>query len=170
MLKRIIFAGMSLFIFSACISPSPVNAQPGGFGIGLMLGEPTGVTAKIWNSDRTAWVIDVGDSYFGEPRVDVDYVWHFNSYNSPYVSLYAAVGGVAGFGEGYSGFFYTRSGDRFYYRTTDNVGFAGRAMLGLNFIPYRTPLEFFAELGPLVGIAPLYGWNLDFALGLRFYP
>jgi hypothetical protein len=43
-------------------------------------------------------------------------------------------------------------------------------MFGLNVIPRRTPLEFFLEVGPLIGITPAFGVAVDWAIGVRFYP
>ena len=42
-------------------------------------------------------------------------------------------------------------------------------MFGLNIIPKRTPLEFFLEVGPLIGLYP-FGVAVDIAAGVRFYP
>ena len=160
-------------------SSSSLFAQgPGGkeFGFGLILGEPTGGTIKYWLNSENALVADIGYSYFGAPRIDVDYLWHFHAFNSNVVKLYAAIGGAVGFGNGYYGVFYRGKhydeGDYpFYYRGYRNsdIGFGIRAMFGLNIIPKRTPLEFFLEIGPLIGISP-FGVAFDAAVGVRFYP
>jgi hypothetical protein len=144
------------------------------FGFGFILGEPLGGTVKYWINPVNALVADIGESYFGSPRIDLDYLWHFYSFRSHVAALYAGVGGAVGFGNGYYGVFYARdeNGHLFYDRAyyNSNVGFGLRAIFGLNIIPHRTPLEFFLELGPLFGITPAFGVNLDFAVGMRFYP
>ena len=167
-----------LFILSG-ISSSSFAQGPGGkdFGFGLILGDPLGATIKYWTGPTNALVADIGESYFGSPRIDVDYLWHFNAFNSRIVNLYAGIGGAIGFGNdyGYYGVFYRRDYegkppffDRAYYNS--DVGFGIRAIFGLNIVPKRTPLEFFVEAGPLIGISPAFGVGLDLALGVRFYP
>ena len=160
------------------ISSSLYAQGPEGkdFGFGLILGEPTGGTIKYWLNSENALVGDIGYSYFGAPRIDIDYLWHFHAFNSNIVKLYAAIGGAVGFGTGYYGVFYQGKhydeGDYpFYYRGYRNsdIGFGIRAMFGLNVIPRRTPVEFFLELGPLIGISP-FGVAFDAAIGVRFYP
>ncbi|MFI5263194.1 MAG: hypothetical protein ACHQM6_01620 [Candidatus Kapaibacterium sp.] len=156
---------------------SRIYAQrpPGDFGFGLILGDPLGGTIKYWTSPTNALVADIGESYFGVPRIDVDYLWHFNSFNSRVVLLYGGIGGAVGFGYdyGYYGVFYSRGEGRpFYYRygTTSSVGIGVRAIFGLTIVPKRTPLEFFLEAGPLLGIVPTFGVGFDLAVGVRFYP
>jgi hypothetical protein len=148
---------------------------PGGdFGFGLILGEPLGGTIKYWTSQTNAIVGDVGASYFGEPRFDVDYLWHFYSFRSRIVALHAGIGAAVGFGNGYYDIIYARDieGHPFYYRAyyNSNVGFGVRAIFGLEIYPRRTPLEFFIEAGPLIGISPAFGVGWDLAAGVRFYP
>jgi hypothetical protein len=147
----------------------------GDFGFGLILGDPLGGTVKYWVNATNAIDADIGESYFGAPRIDVDYLWHFNSFNSRVVLLYGGIGGAVGFGSGYGyyGVFYKRDdeGHPFYYRTyNSDVGFGIRAIFGLNIVPKRTPLEFFIQAGPLIGILPAFGVGFDLALGVRFYP
>ena len=146
------------------------------FGFGLILGEPTGGTIKYWLNSENALVGDIGYSYFGAPRIDIDYLWHFHAFKSNIVKLYAAFGGAVGFGNGYYGVFYKHNhyneeDHPFYYRGygTSDIGFGIRAMFGLNIIPKRTPLEFFLEVGPLIGISPFVA-AMDAAVGVRFYP
>lgn len=137
------------------------------FGFGLILGDPTGGTIKYWFNRENALVASLGNSYFGALRINVDYLWHFDAFNSQVVKMYAGIGGVLGFGEGHE-WYYKHGKDKFYYRT-DETGIAVRAMIGLNIIPRNTPIEIFLELGPLIGIVPDFGSTIDAAVGIRFY-
>lgn len=152
---------MSLFLFENVYAQSPQNKK---FGFGIMLGDPTGGTVKIWTQPANAFVIDLGSSYFGSPRLGADYLWHFNAFNSRIANLYAGPGAVLGFGEG-SGFWYK---DKF-IRTGGSVGVGIRGVFGVDVVPQRTPLEIFGEIGVLVGFSPS-GSSVDVAIGLRFYP
>ncbi len=151
-----------------CMSFSNINAQsPQGknFGFGIIVGDPTGGTLKFFTQRNNAFVIDFGASYFGSPRIGVDYLWQFNAFNSNIANLYAGAGGTIGFGRG-NGFYYK---DR-YLREKSNVGLGARGIFGVNVIPLRTPLEFFFEVGVLLSVAPDFGSSADIGLGMRFYP
>lgn len=157
-------------IFSVTAVENKAQVGRGDFGFGIVLGEPTGGTIKYWFSGSTALVASIGGSYFGEPRLGVDYLWHFDAFQSPVITLYAAPGVVLGFGEGGGGYWYKEDRGRFYYRSGNDLGLGIRGIFGLNVVPRRTPLEFFLETGAMVGLAPDFGSAIDLALGLRFYP
>lgn len=164
----IIFAVITMFNFSV----QDVFAQgPKGndFGFGLILGDPTGLSLKIWTSNDNAFHLYVGSSYFGKVRLGGDYLWHFDSFNSSVVKLYTGLGLVVGFGNG-SGLWYKSHKDNFYYWDDDAVGIAARGILGLNIIPRNSPIEIFLEVAPLVGLSPNFGVNIDAAVGFRYYP
>lgn len=146
------------------------GAQGKDFGFGIIIGDPLGGTIKYWFNSQNALDADIGGSYFGSPRIDVDYLWHFDAFQSRIVKLYAGAGGALGFGRGSSGFLYKDERGRFYVREGNGVGLGIRGLFGLNVIPARTPLEIFFQFGVLVGLAPDVGSAVDLGLGLRFYP
>jgi hypothetical protein len=170
-MKYIKLSLLSLFLI---ISASNLFAQgPRGnsFGFGLILGDPTGATIKYWTNNENAFTASIGSSYFGNIRLGGDYLWHFDAFNSRVVKMYAGPGIVLGFGQSHGGFWWGDKHDKFYYwDDTHSVGFAGRVVFGINIIPKRSPIEIFFELGPLIGISPAFGVNLDAAAGIRFYP
>ena len=155
-----------IIVISTCMQSyaqfSPHNRKT---GFGIILGEPLGLTLKTWTNNENAFVFDLGNSYFGDLRFDVDYLWHFNAFHSRIVNLYAGPGGVLGLGTG-NGFWYKDK----YHRTKNDVGIGARGVFGVNVVPERTPLEIFFEMGVLVGLAPDFGSSVDAALGMRFYP
>jgi hypothetical protein len=116
-------------------------------------------------NDVNAIDVDLGASYFGSPRINVDYLWHFDNFASHLGNLYTGIGGAVGFGKG-DGFYYK---DRF-IRTSGNAGLGARGVFGVDIVPRRTPLEIFLEFGVLVAVVPDFGSSADVALGLRFYP
>lgn len=152
--------------FSHALAQGPKGKE---FGFGLILGEPTGLTIKYWVNRENALTANLGASYFGSPRIGIDYLWHFDVFKSNIVKMYAGPGLVLGIGEG-KGFWYKEKNGKFYVRSSGETGIALRGMFGLNVVPRNTPLEIFLELGPLVGISPTSGSAIDAALGIRFYP
>jgi hypothetical protein len=135
------------------------------FGFGIMVGDPLGATLKFWTQRDRAFVVDLGASYFGSPRIGVDYLWHFNAFKSPIANLYAGPGGVIGIGEG-NGFY---NNDK-YNRSGGEIGIGARGVVGVNFVPRDTPIEVFFEIGVLLALAPDFGSGVDIGLGVRFYP
>ncbi|HEY6907079.1 MAG TPA: hypothetical protein VI230_06390 [Ignavibacteriaceae bacterium] len=135
------------------------------FGFGIMVGDPLGATLKFWTQPDNAFVVDVGASYFGSPRIGVDYLWHFNAFRSSIANLYAGPGGVLGIGEG-NGFYDNNK----YHRGGGELGLGARGVVGVNLVPRDTPLEVFFEIGVLLSLAPDFGSGVDVGLGIRFYP
>lgn len=163
------FLLFSLVLFFTSAISLAQGPQGKDFGFGLVLGDPTGGTVKYWTNHENAFNFTIGGSYFGNPRIGADYLWHFQAFDSDVVEMYAGPGLALGFGHG-DGIFYKRKGDKFYIREDNEAGIGVRAIVGLNIIPRRTPIEIFVEFGPLIGISPGFGSAVDAALGIRFYP
>jgi hypothetical protein len=162
--KALLFAASVLLAMCSteCIAQGPNGKD---FGFGLILGDPTGATVKIWTSSTTAFAFDVGASHFGPTRMDADYMWHFDAFRSSIVKMYAAPGISLALGSRNAHYIHRWEFDG----PDEGVGVGVRAMFGLNIIPARTPIEMFLEIGPLIGLSP-QGGAFDAALGIRFYP
>ncbi len=159
---------IAIFFWSSCTTHAqgPLGRSA---GFGLIVGEPTGGTVKYWFSKDNSIVASFGGSYFGMPRISVDYLWHFDVFSSRMIELYTGFGGVLGFGKG-TDWLYNYDESKFYDRDEGKAGLAARAVVGLNIIPHKTPMEIFIDAGPLIGILPDYGTQFDVSLGIRFYP
>lgn len=144
----------------------PIAAQDHGFGMGLILGEPTGVSAKLWTSEINALDFGLGVSVGGDrllykgnynkgTRVHfhMDYLWHsFNVISSTEkFPLYYGVGGRFNTGGGYDG----------------SLGIRG--VIGIAWLPRSTPVDVFVELVPVLQVTPLTGLGIDAGLGIRYY-
>jgi hypothetical protein len=164
-MHKLIYIIMFLFITAGFLEVFPQSPQRKDFGFGIIFGDPTGGTLKFWTNSQNAFVIDVGTSFFGKPRIGVDYLWHFDAFNSDIAYLYAGPGGAIGFGEG-DGFWYKGR----FHRTGNEIGLGVRGVFGVNVIPRNTPLEVFFEIGALLGLVPDFGSAVDAAIGMRFYP
>lgn len=168
MSKKFILAA----IFSFIVAGSLFAQTPRGrdFGFGVILGDPTGLTAKFWSTSENAFALSLGNSYFGAFRVTGDFLWHFNAFNTQTVKLYAGPGIAVGIGERGGWFYRDKDGDRWWIRDDNGLGLGVRGIFGLNIIPRNTPLEFFIEAGVLVGLVPGFGGVGEGAVGFRFYP
>ena len=160
-------------LFVTLLAPPSASAQPnpGSFGFGLILGEPSGLTLKGSLSGPNSWDAAIGKSWFGGLHIHADYLWDLNVFNSNSVGMYFGVGGVLGFG----------TGDGIFVKGDSKVGaggndeegsvaIGGRVVAGINAVPFAAPLEFFLELAPIIGFVPGFGVGTGFSLGIRFYP
>jgi hypothetical protein len=161
---------LSLVLLIIIIShPVRASESKGSLGIGLQLGDPSGFTVKYWTTQRTAFDGYIGGSYFGSPCIGIDYLWHFPPRESNIVHFYTGLGGAIGFGNGHGIFWKYNSGD-FYYRNNGGIGLGARGLAGITVEPHTVPIEFFFELGLLIGITPNFGSAFEAGIGLRFYP
>ncbi len=117
--------------------------QREGWGLGLMLGQPLGLTAKYWLGGANALDIGVG----GGPgfRIHGDYDWGLDQVlekkTDLTLDLYLGVGGAVAFASGFCGYY----GDRF---CQDRVFGGVRVPFGLDFRLRRAPFNFGLELAP----------------------
>lgn len=163
-MKNFLLFGMVLFLM--IIVTTPIAAQDRGFGMGLILGEPTGLSAKLWTSKINAFDFGLGVglggdriSYKGDYdntgriHFHMDYLWHsFNAISSTErFPLYYGIGGRFNSGGGYE----------------SSIGVRG--VFGIAWFPRATPIDVFFELVPVFQVTPLTGLGIDAGLGLRYF-
>ena len=143
------------------------SAQQRNFGMGLIVGEPTGISAKLWTAPDRAFDFGLGwsfggdrlgsynGSYDGGSRVHLhaDYLWHSFDviHSTERFPLYYGVGAHLNSGAGY------------------NSAFAVRGVLGLEFLPHATPMDVFVELVPALQLTTPTGLGLDAGIGARYF-
>jgi len=153
-----------LFLATSCYAQMPAGKN---FGFGAELGEPSGITVKYWTDKTHALGGTIGSSYYGSPRIDVDYYWHYNAFNSSVVNLFVSVGGVLGFGDYRDGWWYKK--DKYESRK-GKMALGARGAIGINILPRTVPLEIFVELGVVESLLPFIATSPEAAFGVRFYP
>ncbi len=136
-------------------------------GIGLIFGEPSGITLKSRTGGSNDYIFNLGlRSHYGGVRFDGIYTFNFPSaFNSRDFELYAGIGAVVAIGEG-DGFFYDKHKHKHH---DEDFNLGAKGLFGLNFKPSKK-FEIFLELGPLIGITNGVGADLEGAIGFRFYP
>jgi hypothetical protein len=143
------------------------GAQDRNLGLGVILGEPSGISAKLWTSQVNALDFGLGwsvggdrigkydGSYDGGSRLHfhMDYVWHsFDVIQSAErVHLYYGLGGRFNSGAGYSS------------------SVAVRGVLGVTWFPSETPIDMFLELVPSFQVMAPTGFGMDAGIGARFF-
>ncbi len=149
MLKSIVFV-----LLTAILACATVEAQESGFGFGVILGEPTGISTKLWIEDNEA--IDAAVAWSFEKKSAV----HLHAdllFHSPKISKVEMSKLVVYFG----------IGGRIKFEEKSKAGV--RIPLGLNYLPSKTPLDVFFEIVPLLDLAPSTKFRLNAAIGIRYF-
>ena len=149
MKKGFMILALALVLFSGV-----ARSQEKGFGLGIILGEPTGISAKKWLDDKSAldgavaWSLVTPSSF----HLHADYLYHnFNIFNvkKGKLPLYFGIG------------FRIRIGDE------DRVGI--RIPVGICYIFEQSPLDIFFELGPVLDLTPATRLRLTSSVGIRYF-
>lgn len=140
-----------------------VNAQDSGTGVGLILGEPTGLSLKNWTSERTAvavaiaWAFDPNTSF----HVHGDYLFHdytMVTVEKGRLPLYAGIGARLKFDD-----------ERGRRGRDSRTRVGARIPLGLNYHFERAPVDLFLEVVPILDVAPKSDVSLNAAIGARYF-
>ncbi|MBN1414860.1 MAG: hypothetical protein JW973_07155 [Bacteroidales bacterium] len=154
MIKNLSFP-VFLFILFFCNTLS--NAQEGGTGFGIMLGEPTGISFKTWISGRSA--IDAGVAWSftekGALNMHTDYLWHnFSLFRfgegKGKLPLYLGLGGKTEISH-------------------DDVYLGARVPIGLAYIFAADKLDVFLEAVPIINLVPATEFDFNAVFGIRFF-
>ena len=159
MKKNILY---SIVLGLMMILAKPITAQDHGFGMGLILGEPTGLSAKAWTSTDNAFDFAVAWSFNnyhhdnnhndGSLLLQADYVWHF--FNAISVSkgklpIYVGIGGRVVLG--------------------DKPSFCIRIPVGIDYLFADAPIDIFLELVPIMDLSPKTDFGIGGGIGIRYW-
>jgi len=130
-------------------------------GVGFILGDPSGLTAKAFLGDNDAVDIGVGPGARDGFYLYGDYLRHFgNVFPVPELALYL------GFGAG----LHNRDrDDRGRGDDDDENSLEARLPLGIEYTVRRVPLGVFLELAPALEVIPDFDFHLRGGLGVRYY-
>ncbi len=158
-----------------CIGSGTVSrAAPKGsahpFGLGIVLGEPTGLSAKYRFSSHQAVDFGLGYSFNSFVFVFSDYLFHFPAlFGKPHpfvaqLSPYIGVGGIF-MGSTHSG----RRDGRYFTSGGASAGLGLRIPVGVEWLPSVPTLGVFVELVPGIGIVPSTFGFFEAGIGARYY-
>jgi hypothetical protein len=150
---RIVLTAIVVPILSA-------NARAAGdLGIGLMVGEPTGLSVKYWLDDTQAIDGAAGWSFSGHNSFQLhgDYLFHrFDIFKTEEgadrTPVYYGIG--------------ARIKDKDH---DDDTVFGIRIPLGASYLFADAPFEIFGEIVPIIDLAPDVDLDINVAIGFRFY-
>ncbi len=138
-------------------------AQDAGFGAGVVLGEPTGLSAKYWLSGNDAVDFAAAWSFYrraGKDNDDRGALYLHGSYLRHFFGLidggregrlvpYAGIGGKVAF--------------------SDDFYLGVRFPLGLAYMFRRAPLDIFLEISPALILVPGTAFDAGAGLGVRYW-
>ncbi|MEM5947506.1 hypothetical protein WKV44_03010 [Spirochaetia bacterium 38H-sp] len=151
MKKKIIIALLLVLItiFSA-------QAQESGLGLGIILGEPTGLSLKMWIADLMAIDAAASWSFVGKGSIYIhgDYLLHiFDIIPTPKEM----------------GTFHFQYGIGGRIQIADNPIAGIRFPFGLSYYFKRIPLEMAIELAPIIDILPATQFSANAGFIIRYY-
>ena len=131
------------------------------FGIGFMVGEPTGLSLKYWIDEESAidgaaaWSYSENDSF----QLHGDYLIHnYELLEADELPLYWGIGA------------------RLKFKDSDGRGrnenyaiFGIRVPFGITYLFEDEPLDLFFEVVPVLDLSPDLDVDINAAVGLRFY-
>lgn len=132
-------------------------AQENQFGLGVILGDPTGLSAKLKLDSHHAVDAALAWSPSGV-HAHSNYLWENNNFftiRDQNLNFYYGVGGRL----------ISLSSDTYKNQTSVAV----RAPLGINYKIKTTPLQIFGELAFNFSFVPRSDVDLDAGIGIRFY-
>ncbi|MFC1541801.1 hypothetical protein ACFL50_05050 [Candidatus Latescibacterota bacterium] len=147
-----------VFILAAGLSSQAV-CQGKNVGIGIMLGEPTGFSAKVWQGADVAIDGGIAWSLAEDTRINIhaDMLWHnwnvledaFEIEDTVRLPLYYGVGGRL--------------------KAEDDTRIGMRFVFGSSLIFEDAPFDIFFELVPIMDIIPKTELDINVAFGGRFW-
>ncbi len=142
------------FLLLGSLVYGSASAQEEGFGLGVILGEPTGVCFKAWAGARSAvagaaaWSFGHQDSL----HVHLDYLLHsFRTIRleNGYLPLYYGIG--------------------FRVKNERDVRLGVRIPVGVNYMFEKVPLDIFVEIAPIFDLSPRTDLFFNGGIGVRYY-
>jgi hypothetical protein len=142
-----------LFILLLGVLSLNLSAQDSGFGLGIIIGEPTGVSLKTWVSQKHA--IDAGiawsltNDWF---HIHADYLIHnfeLIDVSKGQLPFYFGFGAKLGIG--------------------NNFSLGARVPVGLAYLFDDAPLDVFVEVVPALQLIDQIGFEMNGGIGIRYW-
>ena len=141
-------------LVTVLVLSSQVLAQESGFGAGIIIGELTGLSGKLWLTKETALDGAVAWSFGGQDNfyLHSDYLFHrFNLIAQEQINLPVHFG----------------LGGRVRLGKKDRLGFRG--VVGLSYYVQKLPMDIFIEVAPIFDLLPSTDFDLNAGIGVRYF-
>lgn len=152
-LKSGILSVLTLIIcVSVSLSTADAQSRPGNTELGIILGEPTGISLKLWQTNSTA--------------IDAAVAWSFGRNESVHIHADYLI---------HSDLEADRGSFMFYYGLgarallADDPRFGARIPLGLQYIIPSSRLSLFFEVAPTFDLIPATKFGVNGGIGVRYF-
>lgn len=129
-----------------------------GFGVGAIIGEPTGLSIKYWldgkNAVDAALAVSLSDS--NAFQFHADYLIHSGSSTINSTEVKGSLPWYYGIGGRIK-------------NVHNDAHFGVRIPLGITYLVSEMPMDVFAEIAPVLDLTPSVDLNLNGAVGIRYY-
>lgn len=153
-----LFLKIGLAILATLVIANSASARKNGFGLGIIIGEPTGISMKYWNTNGTAIDGAIAWSLEGNDKIHLHADFLFHDYS------------VAKVDKGQLPFYYgigVRILSREGRNVDDKIGV--RVPVGVSYLFANSPLELFGEVVPILDLSPDTELDFNGGIGIRFY-
>ena len=150
MKKTVLALVIGLFILSF----NQLKAQDSGMGLGVIIGEPTGLSFKTWTSENTAIDAAAAWSFVGDGHLHIhaDFLRHsFGIFdlNNGQLPLYYGLGAKV--------------------VLANETVIGARIPIGLDYMFADAPLDIFFEVVPGLDLTPATDFAINGGLGIRYF-
>lgn len=168
------FAPMKKMMISCvmALSAAGASAQQSGLGLGIMLGEPTGISAKVWTGGTNAVAMGLAWGGLGAPggyfHLHGDYLWHkmdLIPVSQGKMPLYFGVGARLRVWD--SGGY--RDNGRWVDKDGSRAEIGVRLPVGVAYLFDGAPVDIFLEVVPVLDLIPSTDVTFNAALGARYW-
>lgn len=143
-------------ILSSVIFLSNLNyAQDKGFGLGVVLGNPSGISAKYWVSNRAALDFGLGYSFTSDNSL-FDFFTDYVIHNTELIQ-----------NEENFVVYYGPGARLHIHKSQSRLGVRG--VLGILWLPANSDIDIFLEVAPILDVIPETKFDFDGGIGLRFF-
>jgi len=129
----------------------------GDVGLGLIFGEPTGVSFKYWTGRTVAIDAAAAWSFINGGSFQVHGDLLFHSFD-----IFRVEKGRMALYYGFGGRFKTKT-------DTEGARLSFRVPLGISYEFERAPVELFVEVAPMLDVTPKTEGNIGGGIGFRYY-
>ena len=142
-----------ILLLTASLISFHLFAQKEGTGLGVIIGEPTGLSAKIWTGEITAvdaalaWSL-TGRGYF---HLHADMLMHkvVKDLNQGELAAYFGIGAKLDL--------------------ASDLGLGIRIPLGIAYLIEAAPIDLFAEFVPILNLIPATTFSIEGGIGVRYF-
>lgn len=149
-MKKLLLFTLVISFYGLTAIDSYAQERPSNTELGIIVGEPTGLSAKFWTGANSAFDLGLAWSFSGQGSMHIhsNYLLH-NTLDNQNLALYYGLGG------------------RLLMRDDPKIGI--RIPLGLQYVIPDSRLGLFFELAPMLNLIPDTEFDVNGGLGLRYF-